>query len=131
MYGLDADLIMLALASHEPRFCLLREEITFGRELTEDNKRRLGERAEKTKFQLFHISLLREYLDLEFFSASPYYDIERVIDDFVLVCAMVGNDFLPHLPFFDISGGGLAKLFVCYKEYVAALPEEREEGVDP
>ena len=40
LYGLDADLIVLGLLSHEPHFSLLREEVKF-----RNNKVRYGDCA--------------------------------------------------------------------------------------
>lgn len=48
-------------------------------------------------------------------TAGRRYDLERVVDDFVLLCYFVGNDFLPHLPTMDINTGGLNALIRIYK----------------
>ena len=113
LYGLDADLIMLGLLSHDPHFCLLREEVTFGR------KTRKHTGLSHTNFYLLHLSLLREYLDLEFVSLKseiPFeYDLERIIDDFILMGIFVGNDFLPHLPDLHINEGALERIWTIYK----------------
>ncbi|QRW17639.1 5'-3' exoribonuclease [Rhizoctonia solani] len=78
---------------------------------------------ETQSFYLLHISLLREYLDLEFQSLTstlPFqYDLERIIDDFVLIAVFIGNDFLPHLPDLHIHENALERLFEIYK---AVLP---------
>ena len=40
--------------------------------------------------------LMRDYLQLELQAAGlHHFDVERVIDDLVLFCMLVGNDFLP------------------------------------
>lgn len=41
--------------------------------------------------------MVRDYLELEFkTSALPFaFDVERIVDDFVLFCMLIGNDFLP------------------------------------
>ncbi len=113
MYGLDADLIMLGLVTHDPHFCLLREEVQFG-----PRKKAKGS-LDSQNFFLLHLSLFREYLDLEFQdvrSSLPFeYSLERVIDDFILLNIFVGNDFLPHLPGLHINEGALNLLFHIYK----------------
>lgn len=113
LYGLDADLIMLGLLSHDPHFCLLREEVTFGPSSKKSSE------LENQNFHLMHLALLREYLGIEFESlqnklAFPY-DLERIIDDFILLAFFVGNDFLPNLPNLHINEGALALMFNTYK----------------
>lgn len=116
LYGLDADLIMLGLLSHDPHFCLLREEVTFGRQNQKKSKE-----LEHQNFYLMHLCIVREYLELEFqelkepdVMAFPF-DMERVIDDFILMAFFVGNDFLPNLPNLHINEGALALMFKVYK----------------
>jgi len=116
LYGLDADLIMLGLLSHDPHFCLLREEVTFGRQSKAKSKE-----LEHQNFYLMHLCIVREYLALEFQSLKDdpslefAFDLERVIDDFILMAFFVGNDFLPNLPNLHINEGALALMFKVYK----------------
>ncbi|KAF9074552.1 XRN 5'-3' exonuclease N-terminus-domain-containing protein [Rhodocollybia butyracea] len=121
LYGLDADLIMLGLLSHDPHFCLLREEVKFG----PARKSRGNSSLDSINFYLLHLSLFREYLHLEFHTLStelPFpYSLERVIDDFILLAVFVGNDFLPNLPDLHIHENGLEKLFEVYKKVLPTL----------
>lgn len=116
LYGLDADLIMLGLLSHDPHFCLLREEVLYG-----PQRKKSKGTLESQNFYLMHLSLFREYLDLEFSALAedeglPFdYDLERIIDDWILLVIFVGNDFLPHLPGIHIHEGALNLLYGIYK----------------
>ncbi|KAI9760654.1 MAG: hypothetical protein M4579_001518 [Chaenotheca gracillima] len=116
LYGLDADLVMLGLLSHDPHFCLLREEVTFGRQ-----SQKKAKELEHQNFYLMHLCIVREYLELEFQELKEpgvldfTFDMERIIDDFILMAFFVGNDFLPNLPNLHINEGALAFMFKVYK----------------
>ena len=56
------------------------------------------------------------------------YNLENVIDDFVLLCFLVGNDFLPHLPGLDIRMGGIDILLAFYKKVLIKLKGYLTEG---
>lgn len=115
LYGLDADLIILGLCTHELHFVVLREEVKFGRKTKQAS-------IEETRFFLLHLGLLREYLELEFDELEKNcnnFNISNLIDDWILMGFLVGNDFIPHLPCMHISSNALPLL---YKTYIKVYP---------
>eukprot|EP00577_Skeletonema_sp_RCC1716_P004334 CAMPEP_0113422210 /NCGR_PEP_ID=MMETSP0013_2-20120614/28337_1 /TAXON_ID=2843 ORGANISM="Skeletonema costatum, Strain 1716" /NCGR_SAMPLE_ID=MMETSP0013_2 /ASSEMBLY_ACC=CAM_ASM_000158 /LENGTH=1367 /DNA_ID=CAMNT_0000309935 /DNA_START=266 /DNA_END=4369 /DNA_ORIENTATION=- /assembly_acc=CAM_ASM_000158 len=150
VFGQDGDLIMLGLATHEPHFCLLREEVVFDmarkkavqalaklenqKELNDDSQVETVPAASvqpplsaaiqsyihNSNFELLHLSVLRDYLALEFetseFYPSSKYKLEPTIDDFVFMTFLVGNDFLPHMPALDIGEEAFDLIFYAYKK---------------
>jgi 5'-3' exoribonuclease 1 len=48
------------------------------------------------------------------------YNLENIIDDWILMGFLVGNDFIPHLPHLHIQHDALPTL---WKTYMAILPE--------
>lgn len=125
VYGLDADLIMLGLVTHEPHFFLLREKIDFN-----SWRKKSGPRVATSldtavfgEFELLSIGVFREYLASELGadnnSKLPFFDVERVTDDFVFIVILIGNDFLPNLPTMAIADGTLNVMLHLYKR---ALP---------
>lgn len=79
-----------------------------------------------------HLSLLREYLNLEFIALKdtlPFeYDMEHIINDFILLALFVGNDFLPHLPALHIHEGAISLMFNIYKEVLPTCGGYLQDG---
>ncbi|KAH6610977.1 5 -3 exoribonuclease 2 [Trichoderma cornu-damae] len=149
IYGLDADLIMLGLATHEPHFRVLREDVFFqegknracklcgqkGHEAhncrgnakpndhTADEKNKDIQGTTQKPFIWLHVSVLREYLAAELaVSGLPFrFDLERAIDDWIFMCCFVGNDFLPHLPALEIREHGIDTLTTIWRTNLPSM----------
>ena len=92
IYGLDADLIMLCLSLRRDKVYVYRDNVY------NDNERfiiDIGKLGRKLKREL---------------------ETETAITDFIFVCFMVGNDFLPQIPGLEIFNGGIEILLDIYKK---------------
>ncbi|KAH1033668.1 hypothetical protein J1N35_045842 [Gossypium stocksii] len=135
LYGLDADLVMLALATHEVHFSILREDVLFQEQQpafrfcsTTSNRETEPYSTESLKhapvakrpYEFLHVWILREYIELDMKIADVpqniTFDLERIINDFIFMCFFVGNDFLPRMPSLDILEGAMDLLLTVYEQ---------------
>ena len=94
MHGLDADLIMLSLLTQFPKFYILRDD-TF-----DYNNNFLLIDIGSVRQQLIEMMRWENENDLKF-------NEEWVINDFVFLCFLTGNDFLPNVPSIEIIEVGV------------------------
>lgn len=99
VYGLDADLIMLSLVNigKTKNIYLYRE--------TPDFIKSLDKTLNPNEEYVFAIKELKMIIEKEI-----------PVDDYVLLCFMLGNDFMPHFPALNIRTNGLSNIMDCYKK---------------
>jgi hypothetical protein len=104
IYGMDADLIMLTLATHVDNFFILRDDM-----------------YKLDQYYFLNIGNTRKDLanmmDWTPKESKPYkpYNPEYAINDFIFMLFMVGNDFLPHIPCLEIIENGVDVMLTIHK----------------
>lgn len=100
--GLDADLIMLALGTHMPKFYILRED-TY---------------SSNNDFFCIDVGKISKQLSsMMKWEGNKYrFNQKSAIDDFIFLCFMLGNDFLPHIPSIEIIENGIELILEVYRQ---------------
>eukprot|EP00492_Amphilonche_elongata_P000309 TRINITY_DN1159_c0_g1_i1.p1 TRINITY_DN1159_c0_g1~~TRINITY_DN1159_c0_g1_i1.p1 ORF type:complete len:259 (-),score=18.91 TRINITY_DN1159_c0_g1_i1:612-1388(-) len=128
--GRDADLILLALATHEPHFRVLRQVCHYGKMLKCPMCFRNGhcrdcvyppaelpERPEHD-YIFFDLNIFRQCFAQDVFQVEEDINIENIMNDFILITFFLGNDFLPKIPGLSIRSGALELLIETYKTHL-------------
>lgn len=94
--ALDADLVMLSLSTFKPKVYLLREDLY------------------SHKYDYSYVSIGRLHVELK--KTLMWKDeSDKLIKDFILICFLCGNDFLPNIPSISIIENGLDYIIDMYK----------------
>ena len=109
IYGLDADLIMLSLISNTNIY-LLREPMFLELVNKED------------PFLFVNIKNLKKNIELYYKNYFPV-DNKYLINYYVFLCFLLGNDFIPHLSFLNFKTNGLETLLLYYKKVSKEINE--------
>lgn len=104
--ALDADLFMLSLGTHKPKFYLLRENL-YDRD-----------------FDYMFVNIGDVDADIKKMLSWEECVQDRLINDFILICFLCGNDFLPNMPSISIMENGLDNIIDFYKKNAKHIADE-------
>ena len=111
--ALDADLVMLSLATFRPKFYLLREE------------------QYSRTFDYSYVSIHNLRTELEKVLHWEGCDKNTLIKDFILICFLCGNDFLPNIPSISIIENGLDTMIRIYNRNAKHLVDSDNKIIMP
>jgi 5'-3' exonuclease len=96
IYGLDADLLFLALASKKDNIYLMRET----------SQMEIDKSHAVEGFSYLSIKILKNVIYEEMIqrlTSDRIWDVDSLINDFVFLCYFCGNDFIPNIPSLTIK----------------------------
>lgn len=110
IYGLDADLIMLSLTTFNSEIYLLREYVEFGNIIN---------KVDHTPFLYLDINTFKDCIIGELReNGLKLINNNNIITDYIFLCFLMGNDFLPHTLSLAIKNGGINILLEYYLDIV-------------
>lgn len=112
IYGLDADLIMLSLMNKRCDEIVLIRDNSFNNKLSDDKK----------VIDYLNIKNLRKHIYKDIINTLSEYSKEKfdkmciksLIYDYIIICFLLGNDFLDHLPSLSIKKNGIDTIMKAY-----------------
>lgn len=125
IYGLDADLIMLSMTCRMDNIYLLREEVEFKKKgsgtrdsfgdsflyLSIDTlKRRLNETICMKYLEIDPLAIIKDSGN----TSPESIKTGNFIDDYIVICFILGNDFIPHTPAISLRNNSMDFLLQHY-----------------
>jgi 5'-3' exonuclease len=100
IYGLDADLIMLSIVSQRDNIFLLRERTEYNIEDTD------------SEYIYLNIDKLKDFIVKDIGVTA---DKEIILNDYIFMCFLLGNDFINHIHSLSLRYNGYDYLMETYK----------------
>ena len=124
IYGLDADLIMLSLL--HTKYC---KNLFLYRETPEFIKS-IDSSLDANELYIMDIHELRKKvsLDMNNYKDLMEEEMDVLINDYILICFILGNDFIPHSPCINIRTNGIDIVMDIYRSNFSIINSLTVDG---